>query len=423
MRFVHAADIHLDSPLRNLALHEGAPVEQMRLATRAAFERLVDFCIEQQAAFLILAGDLYDHDCPNMQIAVFLRNQLARLGKAGIRVIIKKGNHDADNRITSGLGLPENTRIFRDDRPESIPLDGLPVPVAIHGQSFRPGPVRENLAAGYPAPLPGHLNIGVLHTSLGGYPGEHAEYAPCTLTDLTTRGYAYWALGHIHKGTVLARQPCWVVYPGNIQGRHAKETGPKGCVVVELEDDRIVSVSPVALDVIRWHHVTVDLQGASREPDLLERMRSGLTQARRDADGRPSAIRLTMTGRTPLHAEIERRPNRLRQHALELAGEIAGDDIWIEKIRNDCSPPAGTTNGTPNEAAAELVTLMKEIAGNTAQVGPLLEKELTLLRAKLPEGFKELPALALLQDPGLARDMLARLEPRIAARLAGEDDA
>lgn len=421
MKFVHAADIHLDSPLRNLGLREGAPVERLRLATREAFERLVDLCIEQKVAFLVLAGDLYDGDCANMQIAVFLRLQLARLGRAGIRVVIKKGNHDAENRITSGLGLPDNTRVLRDSRPETIVLDGLPVPVALHGQSFKAGPVRENLASGYPVPIAGHLNIGVLHTSLGGH-GEHAEYAPCALSDLTTRGYAYWALGHVHKVAELARDP-WVVYSGNLQGRHVRETGPKGCLLVETEGERVVSARPVALDVIRWHHALIDLRNAASEPDLLERLRAGLAEVQRDSDGRPGAVRLTLTGRTPLHLEIGKRPNRLRHSVLDLAGEVAGEDLWIEKIRNETTPPGGAGGVASNEAAAELVALMRELADDPAQVAALIEKELAPLRAKLPEELKTLPGLAVLDDPGLARDMLARLEPRLAARLAGEDDA
>ena len=385
---------------------------------------MIDLCIEQEASFLILAGDLYDHDTPNMQVALFLRNQLTRLDRAGIRVVIAKGNHDADNKITSALALPSNTRILDDKKPETIRYDDLHV--AIHGQSFRPGKVNENLAKGYPPALTGMLNLGILHTSLaGGGVGEiHDVYAPCSLDDLTTRGYAYWALGHIHKGSVLAREP-WVVYPGNTQGRHAKETGPKGCVLVESEDDRIVSVETVAADVLRWHRADVDLLGATQEAELVERLRAALTLAHRASGGRPSAIRVVFSGRTPLEIDLARNPDRFRQTVFELASEIAteigGDEIWIEKIRNETTAPAGPRRES-NETASELIGIMQELARDPRQVGPLLANELEPLRAKLPDELKELPALDLLRDAGLARELFARLQPRLTSLLAGEDD-
>src|SRR5215468_6916931 len=177
MKFVHAADLHLDSPLLKLSRQEPRQVERMQRATREAFTRLIDLCIAQEAAFLVIAGDLYDHDCPNMQIAVFLRKELRRLEQKGIRVVIIKGNHDADNRITSALALPANTRILGERKPETIAFDDLAVRVAVHGQSFKPGPIAENLAASYPPALRGYYNIGLLHTSLAGTT-DHDAYAP-----------------------------------------------------------------------------------------------------------------------------------------------------------------------------------------------------------------------------------------------------
>lgn len=417
MRFVHAADIHLDSPLQNLALQDTDKITKVRRACRDAFEDMIDFCIDREVSFLVLAGDLYDGDNANMQVAVFFRQQLRKLEQAGIRVIIKKGNHDAANPITSDLGLPKNTHIFREDRPETVRFEELRV--AFHGQSFRPGQITENLAAGYPRPVPGWLNIGVLHTSLAGN-ALHDPYAPCRLEDLTSRGYAYWALGHIHKGGVLANAP-WVVYSGNIQGRDVRETGPKGCFLVQTEDDRVLSAQHVAFDVVRWHQADVDLDGATRQEDLIERVRASLQEARRQAQGRPCVVRIRFTGRTELHALIGAYPNKLRHMFADLANEIAMDEIWIEKIRNDTQPARPRPADGGNETVSELIRLMHEIASDAASIGPALEKELTPLKAKLPEGLKELPALDLLADPGRVREALLRLEPRIAARLAGEE--
>src|SRR5499427_6697718 len=268
MKFVHAADLHLDSPLLALSRQEPRQVERMRRATREAFARLIDLCIDQEVTLLLLAGDLYDHDCPNMQIAVFLRGELRRLDHKGIRVVIIKGNHDADNKITSALALPANTRMLGERKPETVTYDDLP--------------------------LRGYYNIGLPHTSLAGT-SDHDAYAPCTLEELTTRGYDYWALGHIHKRAVLARDP-FVIFPGNLQGRHARETGPKGCFVVEVDDaGRTISVDFVPTDVVRWHQAEVDLKGRSTEAELVEGIRAALTRAHRDGDGRPGAVRVVLT--------------------------------------------------------------------------------------------------------------------------------
>jgi len=422
MKFVHAADLHLDSPLLALSRRDTRQVERMRRATREAFERMIDLCIEQEVALLVLAGDLYDHDCPNMQIALFLRNQLRRLEQKGICAVIIKGNHDADNKITSALALPANTRMLGDRKPETIAFDDLPVRVAVHGQSFKPGPITENLAASYPAPLRGYYNIGLLHTSLAGT-SDHDAYAPCTLEELTTRGYDYWALGHIHKRAVLARDP-FVIFPGNLQGRHARETGPKGCFVVEVDDaGRTISVDFVPTDVVRWHQAEVDLKGRSTEAELVEGIRAALTRAHRDGDGRPCAVRVVLTGRTSLHQHIEGAPHRLRQTTLELADEIAGDDIWIEKIVNSTTPPGERSAAMPDERAHDLIRIMHEIAGNPELVRSLLTKELEPLRSRLPGDLKELSCLKLIETPGLCRETLDRLEPRLAARLGGAENA
>jgi exonuclease SbcD len=419
LKFIHASDIHLDSPLQSIILRDEAKIERMRRACREAFEKLIDFAIEQQAAFVLLAGDLYDHDTPNMQIAIFLRNQLSRLNKKGIRVVIVKGNHDADNRITSALALPGNTKILNDKKPETVRYDDLSTRIAIHGQSFRAGPIAENLAAAYPPAVAGYLNIGVLHTSLAGST-EHDPYAPCKLEDLTTRGYDYWALGHIHKAATLSRDP-WVVYPGNLQGRHAKETGPKGCVLITVDDDRISAVEAIDLAVVRWQQLEINLDTATNEAELISYAHAALSDAYRDADGRPVAIRVVLAGTTPLYDLIEGEPDRILQTILELAGEVGGEDIWIEKIQNETRPTE--TPATAREGGNELLQIIDEIAGDPSRIEALLRKELDPLKRKLPEGLKDLDVMSLLDDRDALKDAVRRLKPRLATLLSGDGGA
>ena len=415
--FLHAADIHLDSPLISLSFQEPEQADRIRRACRDAFENLVTTAIDRKVAFVILAGDLYDGDAPNMQVAVFLRNQLARLEKHGIGVFIVKGNHDAANRITSGISLPANTHVFSQDRPESVPVKNLPLPVFIHGQSFKPGPVTENLAAGYPAASAGALNIGILHTSLAGAP-MHDPYAPCRIEDLATKGYDYWALGHVHKGEVVAKDP-WIIYPGNLQGRHARETGPKGCVLVTVTDGRVAAVETLDLSVVCWKAAELDLSAADAEEHLVDCLRRGLQEAMIGAEGRPVAVRLRLHGTTRLYDLIEGRPKRLMQTALELAGEIASGDLWVEKIVNETRPVAAE-----QEAAGDVITdffpMVDEVTRTPAPLLMILQNELASLRAKLPEELKELETFRF-EDSEAMNAALSKVKARLRARLSGED--
>ena len=183
-KFIHAADVHLDSPLRGLSRYESAPAESIRYACRRAFENLVDLAIEEKVAFVLLAGDLYDGDWKDYNTGIFLSQQMGRLGQHNILVFTVAGNHDAANRMTKALDSPTNMSILSSRKVETIKLDDLSV--AIHGRSFGTQHVDENLAAGFPAAQKGVFNIGLLHTSLDGREG-HAVYAPCSIDDLHRR--------------------------------------------------------------------------------------------------------------------------------------------------------------------------------------------------------------------------------------------
>lgn len=231
-RFIHAADPHLDSPLRGLEAHEGAPVDVLRRATRRAFENLIQLAIDEAVDFLVIAGDVYDGDWRDYSTGLFFRGQMARLNDKGIPVFLIAGNHDAASVVSKKLVLPGNVSVFSTRTAESKELEGLPV--VIHGRGFPQREVTENIAKEYPDAVPSKFNLGLLHTSLTGRPG-HDRYAPCSEEDLTTKGYGYWALGHIHQPEIISQDP-WIVFAGNCQGRHVKETGARGCRLVTVND-------------------------------------------------------------------------------------------------------------------------------------------------------------------------------------------
>jgi DNA repair exonuclease SbcCD nuclease subunit len=326
-KFLHAADLHLDSPLRGLEADPSAPVEMIRGATRRALGKMVDLALNERVAFVIIAGDIYDGDWQDFGTGIYFSNQMRRLTQAGIPVFAIRGNHDAANRMTKSLRMPHVT-IFDHKHAHTHTLDQLGI--AIHGQSFADQAVPEDLSKDYPPPTPGLFNIGVLHTSAAGYAG-HAVYAPCDVARLRAHGYDYWALGHVHTREVLSEEP-WIVFPGNLQGRHVGETGAKGASIVTVADGRVASVEHRVLDVLRWENLDIDLAGAPDESDALVRIQAALESAVRDAAPLPLALRLTLTGATNAHATLT--GDGLREkilheaHGLEDAG-----NLWLEAVR------------------------------------------------------------------------------------------
>lgn len=379
-KFIHAADIHLDSPLRGLSRYESAPADSIREACRRAFCNLVDLAIEEQVAFVLLAGDLYDGDWKDFSTGIFLSRQVGRLDRNNIPVITIFGNHDAANHMSKALVSPKNMTVLSARKPETIRLDS--VTVAIHGRSFDERHVDENLAAGFAPAEPGRFNIGLLHTSLDGREG-HAPYAPCSVGDLRAKGYQYWALGHVHKPEVVAEDP-WIVFPGCIQGRHIRETGPKGCVLATVEDGAVREIESVPLDVLRWVRCCVDLTDADDMTTVLERTRMAIVSEHAAADGRPVAMRIRFEGATTIADQLAADPMRIEQQLKMIAAETVGEDLWIERVEH-----AATSKREPASILGDdspFGRLLKDIMTDTAEPDEIdgLEEILVDLRQRVP---------------------------------------
>ena len=330
-KFMHAADIHLDSPLKGLEKYPGAPVAEVRGATRQAFIHLVNECIAQSVAFLLLVGDLYDRDWKDYNTGLFLLQQMARLKAVGIHVYIVRGNHDAENAMTKSLRSLDNMHVFSATKPETFTLDSPRV--ALHGQSYGKQDTQDDLSLKYPKPVPGAFNIGLLHTSADGGSSEHATYAPCSVQGLIDRGYDYWALGHVHKRQVLASDPP-IVFPGNLQGRHIRETGPKGATLVTVENGR-PTLEHRDFDVMRWFARDVSVASARSASAAVDQVHEALAALRQVEGDKPLAVRVRLHGASAAHrellADVDRWSNEVRGTGLA--------DIWVEKVLFETRSP------------------------------------------------------------------------------------
>ena len=417
MRFIHASDLHIDSPLRGLDRYDGAPVERLRSATRSALERLVDRALAERVDFLLLAGDIYDRDWQDFHTGLFFRGQMVRLERAGIRCFIVQGNHDAQGVISRQLTLPSNVTVFSSRAAQTIRLDELSV--AIHGRSFPEREVNEDLVPSYPPPVSGYFNIGLLHTSLTGRAG-HDTYAPTDLPTLVAKGYDYWALGHVHAREVLNERPR-IVFCGNLQGRHAKETGAKGCELVTVEAGR-VEAEFIALDVVRWSQLSVPLDGVDRLESLNEAFARALEPVLAGTTDRLHAVRVTLTGSTELHRLEAAQPGTLAAAMHAAAQDIGTVEIWIEQVRLDLSTPLDRARAAQRQdAVGELVRLVDTIAGDDQELMRRAQVELGDLLGAMPAEVTagDVPRL---DDPAELRSLLMDAEATVLARLSASGE-
>jgi exonuclease SbcD len=410
-RFLHAADIHLDSPMRGLETDPDAPAALLREASRAAFRNLIDVAIADRVAFVLIAGDLYDGDWQDCRTGLFFIEQAGRLAACGIPLVIVAGNHDAASVITRHLRLPSSATIFPHDGCGTRVFDELGV--AIHGRSFATRAMTDDLSRNYPAPLPGFFNIGMLHTSLTGRPG-HANYAPATVEALIAKSYDYWALGHIHAREIVHEDP-WIVFPGNLQGRQARESGPKGATLVMVRDGRVMEVKHQSLDAVRWCSVEVPLGGERDLDGAMERFAFVLREAVEAAAPRPIAARVRLTGVTELHEEMLAKVETVREGVVAAGREHGADAVWIERVAIETVSKADQHSliGRP-DVLTRLNAILDDLVadGGSAILGDYPER--LRQRIPIPDPDGEHP----LCDGGAA--LVKKARELVLAHLAGE---
>lgn len=413
MRFLHAADLHIDSPLRGLEAYEGAPAERIRSATREAFENLVTLAVDERVDFVVLAGDLFDGKWPDIRTGLWTANQFRRLERAGIPVYLIRGNHDAVSEVRQRVRWPANVYEFPVDEPATFTDDKLGV--ALHGRGFATREVPEDLAAGYPDPNPDLFNIGVLHTSLTGDP-NHDTYAPTTEDVLVLRGYDYWALGHIHARRTVREEPR-IEFPGNTQGRHVKETGAKGALLVTVRERHVDSVEFRPLDVLRWHAADIELSPDSDLDDLYSRVSTALYECHEAADGRFSAVRIRIRGACACHAQLTR--SAQHEEAIAEIRTLAASihrDIWIEKVIIDTTPPVDIEQMRRSaDLMGDLLRTIDQLANGPESDLLELAEALQPLAGKAPLELEQ--ADIRLDDPEQLRHWVRQAEGILVSRL------
>lgn len=431
-KILHAADVHLDSPLQNLEAYPDAPVEAFRGATRLALRNLVDLAIDQRVDLVVIAGDLYDGDWDDAHTGLFFVGQAARLREAAIPLVVIRGNHDAALQMTQTLRLPDNPD------GSALMLDHLQVDrrvfpdidIAVHGRSFATRAVTEDLSRDYPQALPGMFNLGLLHTCLSGSEG-HENYAPTSPEQLLRKGYDYWALGHIHaRREYQADGQVPIVFSGNIQGRHVRETGAKGCLILNIDPANRVTSEFHPLDVVRWCVFEHDISQDQQTDDALDAFGPWLESQLQEAEQRPLAVRVRLIGASPLHDAYHQAAHALEGDLRSIALQFGRGRVWFEQLRmrthrrGTAAPSSGFAFGPDADGPYASLHHVMEQMRTDPQIGRELAALLKPLWDKLPSellGDRLEPLRA--DCPEALGRWIDDAEPELVQRLQNEDGA
>ena len=340
LRFVHAADLHLDSPFTGMRAEAPSNVaDALYRATFDAYNNIVDLCISERVDALLVAGDIYDSADRSLRAQRAFINGLERLDEAEIRSFVCHGNHDPLDGWEARLTYPPSCHRFGPSF-ERVPVSNEdPDRAVIYGVSYPTREVTRNLVSDLDMVDPGSFSIGLVHASVGNNPG-HAPYAPCTLENLAQFGIHYWALGHVHNHQVLHEREPTVVYPGNPQGRHSNETGPRGVYLVEVSDSGGITLDFRSTDIVRWVHPLLDISKVETEQDLLDRIGELLQKTLSSTAGRCVVAQITLSGRGVLYDYL-RRPETIEglREDINQEWERQSPFVWCERIKNETVSP------------------------------------------------------------------------------------
>ncbi|CAM3800585.1 DNA repair exonuclease [Cohnella lubricantis] len=377
-KFLHAADLHLDSPFRGLSRVPPAVRERLKESTFASLRQLLLLARREKVDFVVLSGDLYDAADRSLRAQLRMQRMLTELAEEGIQTFIVHGNHDPLDGWKAKLDWPGKVHIFDYGDPEPVPAyrrDGE-MAAYVYGISYPRSSVTDNLAARYRVRPGAPFHLAVLHANVDGN-ANHDNYSPCKLSDLTAAGFDYWALGHIHDRRVLREYP-HVVYPGNIQGRSIRETGPKGAYVVSVSETGSIELSFRDTADVLWHERIVTIDGAGREEELKARLLKAVDESRSESGGRPLVLRLRIEGRGELHGRLQREETAAEwlEELREWCGspEDSDDWVWIDSlVVRTRAPLAEAAEGDEDGFLGVLTRLGREAAASGDGARELLE--------------------------------------------------
>jgi DNA repair protein SbcD/Mre11 len=324
--FLHTADLHLDSPMIGLSKLPEKIYKRLLNSTFVALKRIVDVAIEKQVDLLIIAGDVYDGEDRSIRAQVKFRQEMERLATRGIPVYLTHGNHDHLSGSWIHIPLPDNVFVFG-EAVEHNTFTKENVVVNLYGFSYPRRQLFDRKIDNFKKTGDADFHIGILHGNEGGN-SSHDNYAPFHVKDLIEKQFDYWALGHIHKRKILSENPP-VIYPGNIQGRHNKEQGPKGCYYVTLTESNC-HLDWIDTADVEWDTIGIDVQNLTSFQDIYQLCIDQMNQIRNEQSNGKIA-KLELRNLMPFDGSISIENGEL----LEILQENESEEenfVWVSTI-------------------------------------------------------------------------------------------
>lgn len=336
--FIHAADLHLDSPFKGLTDISEDLLQQVKNSTFISLKTIVDQAIDRVVDFVLFSGDIYDLEDRSIKAQLMFKTQMERLNEAGISVFVLHGNHDFVAKESDHLSLPENVRVFKETVETFYIKTKKEETIAVSGFSYDKKWIEDRKVQHYPKKSSkSDYHIGMLHGYAEGHNADHARYAPFSLGELRDKNYDYWALGHIHVRQQLSSNPL-AYYSGNTQGRHRNEAGEKGVLLISLTPhDKNVSFIPTAS--IIWDNIRLDVSKAKN----LEQVISLSKEKLRDYPWNRAIIHMTLEVSDSLSA---RTLSKLKRNEFRDVLHIIEEDsfVYLSKVKLSIRQAKNTSN-------------------------------------------------------------------------------
>jgi len=418
LKFIHTADLHLGSPFSGIAQMDEEIAAMLSHASYIAYKRIIDTAIENKVDFIIISGDIYDSQNQRIIEQLKFHKGLERLDAAGISVYITCGNHDPSQTWSKEIQWPESVYFLQSYEPEIkfFEKDGERL-ATIVGMSYRTNAITENLTLRYPergGDWP--FTIGSLHCTLGTNTG-HDPYSPCSLHDLIVKGYDYWALGHIHKPSVIQRSNPAIVYPGIPQGRDIGESGPRGCYMVTVDSDSNIQTEFIETASVLWREVMISIDNIDSIDELRQKIECRLEEIRAENVTGATICRVTLTGRGAVHRELvkEGAKQELLQFFLE-EETITGNAVLIERFIDNTALPIDRETIMQREDLIGDILVISEHMQQSGEIEEALLAELDTLF----QNYRASTYLREIQEEEL-RELIKEAETYLLDNLIVED--